>query len=198
MSEEILIQHCSPTLAGIKPASLIHLHYENHSEAEQDIRMMNVHLFTPKGLRGIPMRYETGGVLLYLYRPDYLALVLSKKEVKEYLQSLGYRWNSIAECVAELALRVQQEGDFPHEIGLFLGYPLEDVVGFTQHRGKECKCSGYWKVYGDQERASCTFEQYRSCTRRYVRSWERGVSLDSLIVEGFAALKEGHENKTNA
>ena len=43
-------------------------------------------------------------------------------------------------------------GDFPHEIGLLLGYPPEDVSGFIENGGKNFLCSGYWKVYkGRQE-----------------------------------------------
>ena len=36
---------------------------------------------------------------------------------------------------------------FPHEMGLLLGYPIEDVRGFIEHNGCGCLYSGYWKVY---------------------------------------------------
>ena len=36
---------------------------------------------------------------------------------------------------------------FPHEMGLLLGYPVEDVTGFMVHGGKNSLYSGYWKVY---------------------------------------------------
>lgn len=49
-------------------------------------------------------------------------------------------------CVAELIRRVRHEEDFPHEIGLFLGYPSEDVSGFIKHGAKNSKCVGTWKV----------------------------------------------------
>ncbi len=32
-----------------------------------------------------------------------------------------------------------EEATYPHEIGIFLGYPLEDVLGFIQ--------LVFWKVY---------------------------------------------------
>lgn len=36
-----------------------------------------------------------------------------------------------------LAGRIQNAGgEFPHEIGLFLGYPLGDVKGFIKHKAK--------------------------------------------------------------
>ena len=56
--------------------------------------------------------------------------------------------------------RLQRFEAFPHEIGLFLSYPPEDVRGFIEHKGHESKCDGCWKVYGDAERAKKTFRTY--------------------------------------
>lgn len=37
--------------------------------------------------------------------------------------------------------------DFPHEMGILLGYPVEDVEGFIINNGKNELYTGYWKVY---------------------------------------------------
>ena len=82
-----------------------------------------------------------------------------------------------------LSTRTQEQQDFPHEIGLFLGYPIEDVRGFIEQGGKDCKLSGYWKVYGDVQAARRLFRQFDRCrdtARGYV---ERGMT----ILELFAA-----------
>ena len=42
-----------------------------------------------------------------------------------------------------------QQKDFPHEMGVLLGYPLEDVKGFINNRGRIFLYTGYWKVYSD-------------------------------------------------
>ena len=52
------------------------------------------------------------------------------------------------------------KADFPHEMGIFLGYPLGDVKGFIEHHGRNCLCSGYWKVYENEEKACETFRLY--------------------------------------
>ena len=52
------------------------------------------------------------------------------------------------------------KADFPHEMGIFLGYPLGDVKGFIEHHGRNCLCSGYWKVYENEEKARETFRLY--------------------------------------
>lgn len=50
--------------------------------------------------------------------------------------------------LTRLAQRMEAVGDFPHEVGFFLGYPAEDVVGFIRNKGQNFKFCGRWKVYG--------------------------------------------------
>jgi hypothetical protein len=47
--------------------------------------------------------------------------------------------------------------EFPHEIGIFLGYPPEDVAAFIENDGKNYACRTHWKVYfePDAARAIC-------------------------------------------
>ena len=42
-----------------------------------------------------------------------------------------------------------QKQEFPHEIGLLLGYPVEDVEGFICNGEENCLYVGYGKVYGE-------------------------------------------------
>ena len=71
---------------------------------------------------------------------------------------------------------------FPHEIGLFLDYPLVDVIGFIRNTGKNCKCSGCWKAYGNAKEAEKTFCRYKKCREIYPRLWENGRSVLQLTV----------------
>ena len=54
-----------------------------------------------------------------------------------------------------------ERGEFPHEVGLLLSYPPEDVKGFIDHRAGGFKCAGLWRVYGDEEKARSLFEKYK-------------------------------------
>ena len=76
-----------------------------------------------------------------------------------------------------------ESGEFPHEVGLFLSYPPEDVKGFIENRAAKSKCTGHWKVYGDERRTRALFEKYDRCTRIYWDLWQAGHTLDTLIVE---------------
>ena len=82
-----------------------------------------------------------------------------------------------------LCARLSQGGAFPHEIGLFLGYPIEDVVGFIRYSGRGCKLSGYWKVYGDAEAASRLFDRLSRVCHAVTKRVEQGETL----LEVFAA-----------
>jgi hypothetical protein len=46
---------------------------------------------------------------------------------------------------------------FPHEVGIFLGYPPADVIEFSSGRPSPYACRGYWKVYHHPERAQRAF-----------------------------------------
>jgi hypothetical protein len=49
----------------------------------------------------------------------------------------------------ELARRWREKGAIPHEIGLALGYPVKDVLGYMGLSSLECTgCCG-WQIYGD-------------------------------------------------
>ena len=85
-------------------------------------------------------------------------------------------------CVAALVRRMRSSAEFPHEVGLFLSYPPEDVKGFIENRAANAKCTGVWKVYGDERQARQTFAKYKKCTQVYCERWQSGSGLDKLAV----------------
>ena len=84
--------------------------------------------------------------------------------------------------LGQLMRRFRSESEFPHEIGLFLGYPPEDVKGFIDNNAENCKCVGAWKVYGNPEEAEKVFERFRKCTKAYSEQLLKGRSVERLIV----------------
>ena len=181
MPEEILIRQGAPTLAGIKTGSLFPCPCEDREALLSDIRQLNRRL-SPKGLCLLPIRFLAGQALLYLYRPAELRRDLRDARVSELLRQAGYEDESCARCVARLACRFRESGEFPHKVGLFLSYPPEDVQGFIDHRAMDFKCAGLWKVYGDQQRAQALFDRFRRCTQRYCDLWQTGLRLEQLAV----------------
>ena len=89
-----------------------------------------------------------------------------------------------AVCLRKLIQRFDEGGEFPHEVGLFLGYPPEDVRGFIEHKYCGCKCVGSWKVYGDAQKAQEAFSRFDKFTRIYCEQWAQGKSIERLTVAG--------------
>ncbi len=179
MSEETLIRHCSPTLAGLKTGNLFGSDFASKEELYSEIRHLN-QILKPKGLRVLPLKYQNQRALIYVYRPEKLKQDFGCCEVCRILKEQGYENLNQNQCLAQLISRLRTAEDFPHEIGLFLGYPPEDVSGFI--RKEPCRMTGYWKVYHNQKAARKTFAQYRKCTEIYLREYRRGKPLEQLAV----------------
>ena len=179
MSEELIVRHCAPTLANLKTGSLFVCPITDRPSFFSSLRSLN-ELLVPKGLRALPLRIREYSALVYLYRPSRLKKDLEDPAAIKILQDHGY--SCYGKCLPKLIERVRASEEFPHEIGLFLGYPPEDVQGFLDHR--PCKCSGCWKVYGDENKAKKTFELYKKCERVYCQQLARGIDIKRLTVAG--------------
>lgn len=156
-----LALQCAPLFLKVKPAELFagtgnHWEYIREFLAGTEISVM---------LLG-----ETSkGQVYLLYRKDDLQQLLKEQERILFLDRIGYSAKDWKQQLHMLKIKFQcyceKRGEFPHEIGLFLGYPVEDVKGFIRNEGKDCLYSGYWKVYSDVERKKKLFHTYDQAKR---------------------------------
>jgi hypothetical protein len=185
MLERCLVEFCSTTLASLKSASLFNASFDSRDAAEEQIARWN-ECFEHKGIRLFLLRFHGTRALIYVYRLSHLEATLSNPEIQEFLAKYGYE-SSDTENDTEYALlrlrqRILESGDFPHEIGVFLGYPLGDVIGFIDNEGRNFKCAGCWKVYCDEGACRKKFAQFKKCQRIYMRLWQEGRSVLQLTV----------------
>ena len=162
MNEEYIVRNCAPTLAGLKTASMFSCPCTSTDELRQFLRQMNRRL-NPKGIHLLPLKVGPRRALIYLYRPDRLHFDICDKCAEKLLNEAGYDTRCCQRCIVQLINRIRQLDDFPHEVGLFLGYPPEDVHGFIENKAQGFKHSGLWKVYGDVEKAIKRFELFKKC-----------------------------------
>ncbi|MBQ8377637.1 MAG: DUF3793 family protein [Oscillospiraceae bacterium] len=181
MPEELLVRYCSPTLAGIKTGNLFSCFCESVDKMREVVRDWNK-LLRGKGLRILPLNYKNNRALIYVYRPGKLKNDLEDNRAERILSERGYFCDNCRNCISHLRKRMTESEEFPHEIGLFLGYPPEDVCGFIENKAECCKCVGCWKVYGDEEGAKKTFEKYKKCTEEYCNLFANGRSIERLTV----------------
>mgnify|MGYP003307521932 CR=1 FL=1 len=178
MLEQELISLAAPTLAGIKPGSLFSMQI-----SPDDL----THLRTQLPDLRLVVLAQAQKKLLYLFRRFRRTGMRSPASVCEGLLPLGYTSFTIGAALHHLRTRLAHTSGFPHEIGIFLGYPLEDVQGFIQHHGQNCLLSGCWKVYTHAEAAQRTFAAYRTCRQQLLQRYAEGVPLRQLIVQAHPA-----------
>lgn len=183
MSENLLVTHCSPTLAGMKTGSLFNCQCGCQKQLRDVISRWNK-MLNPKGVFIRVMRFEKQRALIYVYRRVKLEKTISCKEISAFLETHGYDCRSLDGMLDRLSQRLCKRDEFPHEVGVFLGYPFEDVKGFIQNKGKSYKHVGHWKVYSDESAARQLFSKYKKCTDVYCRQLEEGTDLIRLTVEG--------------
>ncbi len=181
MSEELIVDNCSPTLAGIKTGSLFSVKITEGTDIFCEVRQLNREL-RKKGIRVIPLKKTDEYALIYLYRPKYLERDLNDPEAVRILRKRGYHCGSPERCIVRLIERLKEDNAFPHEIGLFLGYPPSDVACFIKHPCEGVKCCGCWKAFSKPDAAKRTFARFKSCTKAYQEMCRNGKSLKQLTV----------------
>lgn len=179
--ESVLIRQCAPTLAGMKPGSLFC--FPSLELSRQKARQWDEQL-APFGLsvQILLERPDAGSAVVYVFRRSHLARLLSDCTYQSFLQKAGYADADLDGLLAQLACRLKTQPEFPHEIGVFLGYPLRDVIGFIENRGQNFTCCGFRKSYGDPDEMQLCFACYRRCIQTYTRLYERGVPIQRLAV----------------
>ena len=179
--EKYLIDHCAPTLASLKTACLFWYSESTERELEEQIQIWNQRL-QENGLFLMVLNRRKEKALVYVCRKSHLEADLQKPGAARFLTEYGYQKTDVGYALSRLKKRLAQEGAFPHEIGIFLGYPLGDVIGFIRNRGQNCKCTGCWKVYCNECEAIRLFAQFRKCREIYGRLWNQGKSVRQLTV----------------
>ncbi len=176
-----VIKHCAPTLAGLKVANAFSYRCKSKSHAQRIVSALNAKLNT-KGVFVKLLRFKDGRSLYYVYRDSLLKKLLSSSNVRDFLKDYGYENFDTKYCVHTLNNRLEQCDDFPHEIGIFLGYPLEDIKSFICNSGNNALCVGCWKVYHDVDVAQKTFCKYNKCKKIYMQKYACGVDIVKLTV----------------
>ena len=177
--EQTMAWHCAPSLTGIKPADLVAWSHPGQGQSEL------LHSYgSMLARRGIHLRIlgeYRGKTLLLVFRRERLWDWLCQPQVSAMLGQAGYPVGEGLSALLDHLGRRLAGADFPHEIGLFLGYPPVDVEGFLRDKGRNCKLCGPWKVYGDVEQARRRFSTFRRCRAALSRRLALGVPLSQVF-----------------
>jgi hypothetical protein len=174
-----LVLEVAEVLQGAKPANLVAIANKRRPCGRNLYLLWKEHgaaLLAESGLQVRELADRGSSLLLLLYRPEALAALLQMKSVSVILKKSGYDAPADPEKVlAELEKRVAGEG-FPHEIGVFLGYPLKDVVGFMGLARLSFTCQGPWKIFGDPSQSLSLARNHRECRCRMSQQLASGCN----------------------
>lgn len=181
--EAVLVRQCAPTLAGMKPGSIFCFNHSPLEVSRQKVCQWNKQL-APFGLtvQILLERPGSSSVIVFVYRRDRLEQMLSDDAYQSFLAEAGYERTNLDGLLEQLSYRLRTQPEFPHEIGVFLGYPLQDVIGFIENQGRNFTCCGFWKSYGDPAEMQVCFACYRRCIQTYVAMFEQGIPIERLAV----------------
>ena len=171
-----LILQCAPFLKGIKIACILNITEENSRELYE--------ILEGTGIKFKILTRNHGKCLVFLYRRESFSRYLKRTDVREFLGSYGYEDVEPEKMLERLSKRVCQYSDgeicFPHEIGAFLDYPIDDVKCFIEKDGKDSLFSGYWKVYNNPGRAKMIFWAYDKAKTSAVNEYLIGKNIRDI------------------
>lgn len=172
-----VILQCAPFLKGLKVSGLISMENESYSELEEMFSGMEINFYK--------LSCSEGKCLVLFYRPDELEAHVNEAPARELIAQYGYREMNLQQMLERLTGRVKECSEkgmeFPHEIGVFLGYPIEDVKGFIEKEGRESLMTGYWKVYSDPNGARMIFKEYDRAKECAVNEFLDGKSIREIL-----------------
>ena len=143
-----LVMQCAPVITGIKTSNLFIVSRSVEEQVKNILDQTNLAYYK--------FLHMNGKVVFLLYRENALAAYLKEEAVQVLLKQLGYTIFDLDFILKEFKGKYEKhrhEGaPFPHEMGILLGYPLEDVIGFMKYKGKHSLYCGYWKVRSEERR----------------------------------------------
>lgn len=177
--ETHLVVQCAPMISGIKISNLLIV---ERSMAAQVRRVLN-----RSGISWFLLLENEEKVTYLLYCKEELEDYLKEKNVCQSMKRFGYENLDLSVVLSQFQKRYEsymsQRGGFPHEMGLLLGYPVEDVEGFIKNQGRNYLYSGYWKVYGHVEEKVALFERYEEARKLLLQFLAKGFCVKDMIAE---------------
>ncbi len=175
--ETQMVLQCSPVIAGLKASNLLIIKNDDVYYVKKIIGATNL---------SYCMLFNTEQkTMLLLYDKSLLNTYLSQEKVIIFLKDKGYENGGLNKIlpVFKIHYEAYKTGgqEFPHEMGLLLGYPIEDVEGFIKNKGKNSLYTGYWKVYEALPEKIHLFSVFESARETFIQMLINGANIVEVI-----------------
>ncbi len=173
-----MVLQCSPLFTGVKVSNFLIVPGEDEADLSE--------ILEGTGIEYTALTELKDRTIFFLYRRKSLCRWLDREENQNFLGDYGLRDCTLNDILHIVSVRYRAytagHAAFPHEIGILLGYPVQDVKGFVVNDGRNFLCSGYWKVYGNLSEARKTFRKYELAKETLLRRILEGISIRKIIV----------------
>ena len=175
--ETHLVVQCAPMISGIKISNLFNVEKRLASQLKQVLERSGISYYL--------LLESEDKVTFLVYREDELKAYLMQDRVCQSMKNFGYESLDLTEVLKRFQKRytecMELKAEFPHEMGLLLGYPVEDVRGFIEHQGRDYLCTGYWKVYENLEQKQQLFQRFEYAKENLVLLLSYGVGMADIM-----------------
>jgi hypothetical protein len=172
-----LALQCAPLITGLKISNLLNISREHFIPMQEIVKDSDISWYV--------FLESKEKLTVLLYQRESMENYLRQPEVRGLLEKAGYQsllHEYILETFSERYRRyMKTKKDFPHEMGLLLGYPAEDVEGFIKNQGSHSLYAGYWKVYANKERKIKLFESFENAKESLIQLLSCGISMASIM-----------------
>lgn len=155
-----LLDLIGATMVGVKPAELLNIPINEGGTKNLALEELRVYFLRDRNIKLKEIKKQNGRVQVLFYHSTSLDNTLCNKANLRFLRGLGYPEQYSVEGYVDFLVTRLKRKDFPHEIGLFLGYPFKDVLGYIGHPSlKLVKING-WKIYGNDKLSNKRYESF--------------------------------------
>lgn len=168
---------CAPVITGIKISNLLSIQIQGYHRMVDIVKGSGISVYT--------LGVTKDRVTIFLYHEERLKHFLKQENVQALMRTLGYGDEPLQEIIAAFRQRyqryLQNREWFPHEMGLLLGYPPEDVEGFIRYQGKNFLCTGYWKVYANPIAKQQLFRRFEYAREQLIQLLSGGMHMREIM-----------------
>ncbi|GAA0101028.1 DUF3793 family protein [Paraclostridium bifermentans] len=173
-----ILELLGPVILGSKPSEILNISL-NDNNKEYKIKEIESFFKNCSRLKYEIVYKDNGEIKILFINKDALSETLKNKKCVNFLKFIGYPNYYTLDNYINCLLDKLKENEFPHEIGIFLGYPLKDVVGFMGYGNYELQKTKYWRVYGNTEISDEIYNKFLE-DRKKMRNMLEKKSLDRI------------------
>lgn len=185
--EKFLIFNSSLVISGLKPSATVNIKKQNNHIYDK-WKKYGASFIKNIGLKYVVLRECSKALIILIYNEENLSNYIFNKENLDFLNEIGYKGKETLEEYLECLKDRYLKFKCPHELGVFLGFPLDDVRDFMNCNEKKCLCCGYWMVFNDYDKALATFNKFDEVKNHAINeilSEEEGIEVAYKIKSKF-------------